>query len=894
MSGNSNSYSSDHETIENALLACRNDPILKALLKLEWVGPYRIEAFLGKGGMGLVFRAFQEEPIRRRVALKIIKLGLDTGAVVARFESERQALALMDHPNIAKVYDAGASVEGRPYFVMEFVDGMPITEYCEEKRLSIRARLELFRAVCRGVQHAHQKGILHRDLKPSNILVATVDGKPMPKIIDFGIAKATDQQLTERTFCTELGQIVGTPEYMSPEQAGATQDPVDTRTDIYALGAILYELLIGVLPLDFGELEHSRMGEMLERIREEAPARPSTRLAALGQAGAEIAARRGTDVRSLARLCRSDLDWIALKALEKEPARRYASASELEADLGRYLAEEPVSAHRPSTSYRLKKFVRKHRGVVSALAAVACTLVAGIVVSLGLYLEAESERLEVIKVSDLQVFENLRHEAEELLWPGDRDLATRARKWLRKIQALRDRLPLHEDLIKALQERALPTGEAVPEVTLENIHMVQHLEVLRQIASDRTRRPEDSREGEPDEIDGEIGRMKTDLAEQRSRKFADPADQMRFAMHSQLIENLKALDSDDPYMSMVADVKFRLERLFEAEKILSSDEARARWRKATDCIRRSKRYDGLVLKPQHGLLPLGENAAGLWEFVHLYTGEPPRKITENTGLVFVLVPGGTFWMGATRRAEADGEARNLDPHAAADEGPVNKVTLEPFFLSKYEMTQAQWMPFVRKWSGRERMQQNRSFYKPGCSEPGDWSLVHPVEQIQQDEAKLVMLRLGLTLPTEAQWEYAARAGTATIWWAGSDPACLRGRANLANQAYRQQEKLNPDQVESWTDRYPRHAPVGSFPPNRWGFHDMVGNVSEWCLEGYGRYQDPTREGDGLRLTHVIQEQVARGGSFKTRALRARSACRTYTGSCDASVGLRPARAVERD
>jgi len=279
------------------------------------IDPYRIVRELGHGGMGVVYLAEQDEPIRRRVALKVIRADLHTEGVIARFESERQALALMSHSNVAKVFDAGATEQGQPYFVMEYVDGVPITEYCDAHRLSTTDRLALFRQVCDGVQHAHQKGVIHRDLKPSNVLVSVEEGKPVPKIIDFGLAKATEQRLTERSFFTQMGMLVGTPEYMSPEQADLDTEDIDTRTDVYSLGVLLYELLVGARPFEMADLRQAALGEILRRIREDEPSKPSTRLQSLGDASRESAQRRHTDPVSLARELRGDLDWITMRAL---------------------------------------------------------------------------------------------------------------------------------------------------------------------------------------------------------------------------------------------------------------------------------------------------------------------------------------------------------------------------------------------------------------------------------------------------------------------------------------------------------------------------------------------------------------------------------------------------
>jgi serine/threonine protein kinase/tetratricopeptide (TPR) repeat protein len=343
------------------------------------VGRYKLLERIGEGGMGAVYVAEQEHPVRRRVAVKVIKLGMDTRQVVARFEAERQALAMMDHPNIASVLDAGSTETGRPYFVMELVRGVCITDYCDQHHLTTRQRLELFVPVCRAVQHAHQKGIIHRDLKPSNVLVTLHDGVPVPKVIDFGVAKATGGRLTDKTVYTEFHQFVGTPEYMSPEQAEMSGLDIDTRADVYALGVLLYELLTGTTPFDGKELRRAAYAEIQRIIREVEPPKPSTRLSTLGETLTAVAARRSTDPKKLGAVVRGDLDWIVMKCLEKDRTRRYETANGVAADVQRYLNDEPVAASPPSATYRLRKYGRKYKKEAAGLGAIAALLILGIV-----------------------------------------------------------------------------------------------------------------------------------------------------------------------------------------------------------------------------------------------------------------------------------------------------------------------------------------------------------------------------------------------------------------------------------------------------------------------------------------------------------------------------------
>jgi non-specific serine/threonine protein kinase/serine/threonine-protein kinase len=477
-----------------------NEPLREGSL----IGSYRLLQKLGAGGMGEVWLAEQKAPIRRRVAIKLVKAGLNTREIVRRFGVERQALALMDHPAIAQVYDAGSTTDGLPYFVMEYVAGAPITDYCDKHRLSMRDRLAIFVQVCEGVQHAHQKAIIHRDLKPSNILVSEVDGKAVPKIIDFGVAKAVSQQLTPETMFTRLGALIGTPEYMSPEQADSGSADIDTRSDVYSLGVLLYELLVGVRPLEFADLRNIAFQELVRKLREEDAPRPSTKVRTLGDRTTHTAQNRRMDAAALAKQLRGDLDSITLKALEKERTRRYGSASELAADIGRYLKDEPVLATPPSMLYRSRKFVRRH-----ALASTAGGAVILSITGLAVVMTVQSARIAqqrdranreaaaaervadflvgIFKISDPEEARGNRVTAREILDKGAREIKTELAgqpqlqaRMMATIGRVYEGLGLYEPAIRLVQQAVQTRRETLGPQHRETLEAQRLLGRLKQ------------------------------------------------------------------------------------------------------------------------------------------------------------------------------------------------------------------------------------------------------------------------------------------------------------------------------------------------------------------------------------------------------------------------------
>lgn len=864
------------------------------------IGSYKLLEKVGEGGMGEVYAAEQLEPVVRRVALKVIKPGMDSRDIIARFEAERQALARMAHVNVAQVYDGGVTASGSPFFVMEYVAGEALQDFCNRRKLSTRERLELFLGVCEGVQHAHQKGIVHRDLKPSNLLVTLQDDRAIPKIIDFGVARATSGRLGERTLYTAVGQIIGTPDYMSPEQADPTGVEVDTRSDVYSLGVVLYELVSGLLPFELKLSATFPLSELQRVIREQAPPSPSTRLRRETKTATTIAPRHATDGSSLVRQLTGDLDWICLKALEKDPARRYASASELAADIRRHLGNQPILAGRPGTFYRARKFVARNRLAVAASFLVTIGIVAGLIgIVLGQFEADAAERLSqamrpFAAAHRLRVLEQ---RADEELWPLDVQALDAMGAWRDEALKLATPFEGYEADLLLLRTAAQPYTPSENEYDRSTHARARDLIVAKSkldrlewdasqpSAAEQSVESKDLIAGRQEvaDLSKEVdGRRTWTFETNKDQTMHDTLTELVNGMH-ELLEPTTGLLGNDEAVSPGRgwSISHRIAFVEKLEVGFAPGGVYANaWRDAREGIAAS--YPGLNLQPQMGLVPIGQNkndGANLWEFAHLMTGEPAKRgadgqliLTDETGVVFVLLPGGEFKRGKKIQ---------------------HKMQLSPFFMSKYEMTQGQW----KRLTGS-----NPSLYGPDGKWEEQWlesgkpaSYLHPVEQVSWHDCMKWLPRAGLQLPSEAQWERAARGGMAGNFWTGNLTTGLQGVANLADEYSSNNGGQNHENVAPINDGATMHQAVGFYRANALGLHDVHGNVYEWCLDelvrsAYGNRPQldpvsPWAEG-GVR--------VYRGGSYRIGGRPAQSWFRSYYPPSMAghALGLRPAKVIE--
>ncbi|MEO0479528.1 MAG: bifunctional serine/threonine-protein kinase/formylglycine-generating enzyme family protein [Planctomycetota bacterium] len=807
---------------------------------------YQLRSCLGSGGMGEVWLATQVEPVHRAVAVKVIRRDRRNERVVQRFLSERQALAKMSHPGIAQVYDAGETKTGEPYFAMEFVDGRPIDEVHRSNELGLDTTLELMAKVCDAVQHAHDRGVLHRDLKPQNILVTEIDGELQPKVIDFGLAKGLEESISGGDVETLEGQVLGTPQYMAPEQADSSVDEVDVRVDVYGIGAVLFEMVTGSLPID---IPNATLLEVVQAIRSMERPALSTRLRERASSDDNDDTRILS--RSLASRCRGDLDRILKRALQIDPTLRYGSVTALGTDLRAFLQHRPISATPPTTIYRLRKFAKRRRGLFLTAVAVLLTALTGL--GFALHYEVQARR-------SLSWFDKLA-EREEVA------------RLIGRVDSLG---PLGPSGLSDLESWLLDA-----EVTLTS----------RDAAADF------------------LGETRRRAANPEAQDVVDRGyDRGRYAVLDESLTLL--LDDLDTLHESRSEVE-RWTRFARSVPAVNDPTLRARWDEALESIADRERcplYEGLRLKPQSGLIPLRQDPdSGLWEFALYWPdGESGSmdipsvgangflEVTESTAPVVVLIPGGSFFMGSEVRPEAE----FFDEFASNDEDPRHPITLAPFFIGKYELTQAQWVGMTTKVTSQITFDFNER--NPGARLTDVIDGRHPVENLSWEESRTWLRRLGLDLPTEAQWEYAARAKTTTPWWCGADRSSVVEplAANLADERAVAQQYYTQAEP-GLEDGYLFHGPVDLGAPNPFGLHGTIGNVWEWVRDRYHFYDKVTAAPDtGLRKKADEESngdipRVVRGGGFDAPATKARHTQRLAKGQTDRSggIGLRLCRAI---
>ncbi len=802
----------------------------EALSRLAGLREFRERYALGeeiaRGGMGIV-RRVRDRVLGRELAMKVIDPEVPGagGRLLRRFLEEAELGGRLDHPGIVPIHELGLDSEGRAYFTMPLVRGRTLEEVlrlerAREEGWTLLRVLEVLLKVCDAVAYAHSRGLVHRDLKPANVMVGRF-GEVL--VMDWGLARVSGEAKREATEpglrevdagLTLEGEVLGTPAYMAPEQAEGRSREVDVRADVYALGAILYELLTGYRPYA-GPAATPSSRETLEAVRRGPP----------------------KDVEELAPIASAELASICRRAMAREPSERYGSMQALAEDLRAYVEGRVVRAHEHGAWAEARKWIRRNRGLALALVGLIVALVVGLAVSLLQRNIARTEKVNVLRLSAFQNLRELEVQADQL-WPITPEHVPAYRKWLEDARALVRRL-------------------------------------------------------DPDPEHGDPG-LRAQLATLRERE-ADWSEEDRWWV-SQLEELIGELEAfADPDQGLMRGIPPGegwgiARRLAFAETVgersITGTAASVRWKEAIAAISNpqiSPAYNGFVIEPELGLLPLGHDLqSGLYEFAHLLSGEPAERggdgrlvLTEETGIVLVLLPGGESWIGAQSE---DPAGMNYDSQAAQDEGPVHRVELSPFLLSKYEMTRGQWL----RWTGVEPA-------SPFSSELEiEQRLLHPALQINWHDCQAVLPRMDLSLPSEAQWEHAARGGTHTPWWTGDDFASLPCVANLT-----------PEKGPSFEDVYSRETvhrfttKVGLYPPNPFGLHDVHGNVSEWCLDGYDFYhlenlRDPVRKIENTRGC------ITRGGGFTNSCYFARSAERhsDEPGERSGAVGVRPARPLK--
>ena len=867
---------------------------------------YEILNEIHRGGQGVVYKATQKAT-KRTVALKVLLEGpYASPRQRHRFEREVDLVASLQHPNIVTVFESGVTGNELHYFAMEYVHGQPLDTYMKQSSLTVDETLRLFQKICMAVNYAHQKGVIHRDLKPDNILI---DGEGEPRVLDFGLAKAAGPGMQNGAPVTVTGDFMGTLAYASPEQTKGDPHLIDIRTDVYSLGVVLYEMLTGEFPYDVV----GQMAEVLHNIAEAEPRRPST----------------------IRRRVNDEVETIVLKALSKERDRRYQSAETLARDIGHFLNGYPIDAKRDSALYVLRKQLKRYK-VPVVIAVAFMVLVTGSAIGFWLlWGRADEQRQladqryeEVIRLADVKRLADANAAADDL-WPAHPENIQAMKTWLEERAApLRDNLPKHKATLASLRDKALAYDSEQQKHDRQTHPKAAELAEEKQRLAELQKELDDARAEDGDgpeekaeqietiekvtaETEQNISELQATVNHRRTWRFSDDQTEWQHDTLAGLVENLKAFVDPDPKEGTLAAVE---ERLAFAESIeersVTGPEAAAKWAHAIADIARIEVYRGMQLSPQLGLLPLHRDPrSGLWEFWHIQTGTKPEAghasdegdakaanpwiLTGDTGLVFVLVPGGTFWMGAQKE---DPGGHNYDPQAGSDEIPVREITLSPFFISKYEMTQGQWLRFTGSNPSRYGVDFTWMGDPPAESPLHENQPSNPVEEVSWRDCRQVLDRLGLQFPTEAQWEYAARAGTESAWWTGNDMKSIgvERAGNLADGWTKRKGGPPTWHYDDWLeDGWVVHAPVGSFSPNGFGLHDTIGNLWEWCRDGWGGYDLDMESGHGLRLEANASRRVHRGGGYSNMATLCRSAYRNHlTPELRYHyLGVRPARAI---
>lgn len=821
------------------------------------IGPYKIVREIGRGGQAIVYLA-EEEGLHRPIALKVLRGGSEPDARSrARFKREAEAIARLDHHGICVVHKAGTA-DGLHYIAMGYIEGETLAsliarmmeageeppllspetsrkngkrghlseETPSRKRLS--GLLLLMEKTARALYEAHEAGIIHRDIKPANIMV-TPQGEPV--LLDFGLAQDEDGQ---QGTVSITGETVGTPAYFAPEQIQSAGEPLDARTDIYALGTVLYECLTLQKPFD---------GQTRESVYWSILTKPPP------------------DLRDHLRDIPADLRIVLSTVLAKERSQRYQNAYDFAEDLWRVRSSKPVRAEWSNPLRRAGLWMRRNVAVFVSLLLLFLVLSSGVAISARHLFEAKKAIQLAQRYTDLRMLPYLEDKADDL-WPARPEKIAAMDEWIDQTRALLARKDVHEarglDIRNKLQTEEHVLSEGASSETIPGSTSIRDLERENELLVDFL--------------------VRCDQLPERIRAMQQRCEQAK------RIEKLTLFDVKDEWDEAIAVI---------ADK-------------GTCPL-----YDGLRISPQFGLVPLGRNPnSGLYEFGHPLTGSLPDRdpetgrliMSEETGLAFVLLPGGPFFMGAVRPSQEKPEDRsNVDPWARDREGPIHQVTLDPFFISKYEMTQAQWLRITGENPSECAPEGMNAHTKPGTN----FTLLNPVEMITWDMGTRVMRNAGLVLPTEAQWEYAARAGTATIWWVGNDPADLEGAANLIDQSWARGLmtvthgdkflKWQSYDYYEWDDGYGLTAPVDAFRPNHFGLHSVIGNVLELTSDYYGSYEMAVRAGDGKRLVPPSSLIVVRGANLSAKpfeggrsAARQIISCTGYSGM----QGLRPARLLE--